>query len=197
VALIGTFFFALIFALMLEIKNSNVLPLVFITTAVGIVYPILIQGQQRGIHYFSVPILLFICSVYSMKYTLNFLSRQMFLRFCSQISIAALIILVVASSTWTRAWYTDTPFGQSLTQPRKDISKLVSPSSSICLAFKMPIENRDFFIGGMGGVSGFLLPPINAASVHFEHLGECDAKVDSNLHIELAANNTYLISLEN
>jgi hypothetical protein len=65
---------------------------------------------------------------------------------------------------------------------------------SVCLSFKMPDENRNFFIGGMGGTNGFLLPPINAGSVRFEHLGECDVTTDSNLDIELNPNNTYLIS---
>ena len=191
------FLIAIGFALIIELKKSNVLPIILIGSALGVTYPILIQGQQRGIHYFSIPIILFVSSVYSMKITLAFLGRQRILGLFSRISLAALIVLVVASTTWTRAWYTSTPFGQPLSEPRKEIAKLVKPMGSVCLSFKMPDEHRDFFIGGMGGISGFLLPPINAAVVHFEHLGECDVEADSNLKIELAANNTYLVSLEN
>jgi hypothetical protein len=192
--LFTVFLIALGFALIIELKKRNFLPLILVSTALGVTYPILIQGQQRGIHYFSIPVILLVSSVYSMKISLAFISRQRILGLFSKISMAALIVLIVASTTWTRAWYTTTPFGQPLTEPRKDISKLVKPMGSVCLSFKMPDENRNFFIGGMGGTNGFLLPPINAGSVRFEHLGECDVTTDSNLDIELNPNNTYLIS---
>lgn len=189
------FLITMVLALVIELKESNALPLIFVATSLGITYPILIQGQQRGIHYFSIPIVLLVSSIYSMRITLAFLARHRILELFSKITIGTLIILVVASTTWTRDWYTTTPFGQPLSEPRKDIAKLVKPLGSVCLRFRMPDEYRDFFIGGMGGANGFLLPPINARSVHFEHLGECDVKTDSNLEIKLNPNNTYVVSL--
>jgi len=194
ILLFSVFLIAIGFALIIELKRSNFLPLILIVTALGVTYPILIQGQQRGIHYFSIPVILFVSSVYSMKISLAFLSRQKILGLFSKISIAALIVLVVVSTTWTRVWYTTTPFGQPLSEPRKDIAKLVKPADSVCIGFKMPNEYRDFFIGGMGGTNGFLLPPISAESIHFEHLGECDVIIGSNLEIKLNPNNTYIVS---
>jgi hypothetical protein len=178
-------------ALLLETRNKNYVPLILFTTVVGLIYPILVQGQQRGIHYFSIPIILLVCSIYSMRLTQLFLFHHLFIRFLSRITIGVLIVLLVAGSYWTRIWYTTTPFGQPLTQLRGEISQFVTPTNSICLRFKMPVQDRNFVIGGMGGRSGFVLPPINAVAVHFEHLNECVHSADTHIDVRLSFNNSY------
>jgi hypothetical protein len=188
---IGTL--ALLILMINNLRNLEFASAVFLLTASSIVFPILIQGQQRGIHYFSIPIILFLASIFSIKPDLKQLFRKNTLFFFSRLGVATLIVLVAVMGSWARSWYLTSPFGEPLTQIRQSIASSTIPGQSICLELEMPSQDQNFFLAAMGGTSGFLVHPINASNAQFNHIDGCVQSADRYIKILLSERGSYVV----
>ena len=92
-----------------------------------------------------------------------------------------------------RSWYLTSPFGAPLTEVRQSIANSTYPGQSICLELEMSNNDRNFFLAAMGGASGFLVHPINASSVQFDHIDRCVQSADSHIKIFLSDRGTYVV----
>jgi hypothetical protein len=158
---------------MYEVIKLNYFPLALILSTLGVIYPILIQGQQRAIHYFSVPLLLIIISLVASTEIRKLTSSNRILNSISIFSLVCLIFVMTYAGGSVRSWFITNPYGYSLEKTRVEIGQKNLAGKSVCVRLEMDMQERSRFIASMGGSNGFLIPPINALSIEFTEGDMC------------------------
>jgi len=163
---------SLLFAIFMSFKTKSINELILVIASFGVVLPILVQGQQTGIHYFTVPVL-FISGVL----------LKAFEGFCdnSRKKMHSLIMLTVIcanlflahGSQNVRNWFVSNPYGYAIKDFRDQVALLSHPGKTFCITSGM--QNGDWlrFKGGMGNELGFSFYPIFASRVVLEETSLC------------------------
>jgi hypothetical protein len=165
--------FALLLTIVIELKNSNFLPAALFLATVLIIYPILIQGQQRAVHYFSIPVILIVLSFLSSINRRDGISLNFFIKLLSRMFIIMIVSALVMGGSSIRSWFVSTPYGSSLEKTRSSIAEVLLDGEKLCVILQMDSAEQNRFIASMGGSNGFLVPPINASEVEFGEDNVC------------------------
>jgi hypothetical protein len=93
-----------------------------------------------------------------------------------------------------RAYFTATPYGdqRGLALFRHEVASLVPPGTLLCVVLELPGTDSVEFKAWMGQEYGFLLAPINAASVYFaDSKGGCPSLATATLNVNEDASGEF------
>ena len=164
--------------------------LIFFVASISIIVPILMQGQQRGIHYFSIPVCLLFMSLGESFQKINSLSISW-----KTLGIPTLIILSffqIYQSQNVRAWFLDSPYGSPLSSFRYQVSEVVDETSSVCISSGLTKDAWNRFAGGIAYERGFAVYPIFNTNTVLNESGECAENSDYHFQIVQNMNGEYL-----
>jgi hypothetical protein len=168
---------SLFFTIFMSLKSKSISEPILIIASVGVVLPILVQGQQTGIHYFTVPVLLMSGAL-----------LKTFERFCDisqgkmfsliMVSVMCANLFLAHGSQNVRNWFVSNPYGYAVKDFRDQVALLSDPEKILCITSGM--QNGDWlrFKGGMANELGFSFYPIFDSRVILEETSSCP--LDSN-----------------
>jgi hypothetical protein len=149
------------------------LPGVLLLCADSIIVLVLVQGQQVFIQYWIMPSFLLFssmaCGLESFVFRKNRAYRPILL-----IVLTCLIVLLPSGTNMSR-YFSQEPWGYKLGQFRNEIASIVPVNSKLCVEFSTSEASKNYFLGGMAWSSGFVAPPIAAASVDFPANNSCQS----------------------
>jgi len=163
--------------------------LVSVIAISGIVLPILMQGQQKGIHYFAVPICLAILCWGQATQGMNV--ENISWRIITFPTVLILSVCLLLQSQNVRTWFMESPYGSPLTNFRNDLAKEVDKDSSLCISSALTSAEWDRFLGGIAFERGFRVPPISNSKVTLDEMGLCAKKSDIHFQVILNSRGEY------
>lgn len=151
----------------------------------GIILPILVQGQQTGIHYFTIPILLGTGVCLRLILRQHSTSNNSIRMFPLLYLLLASLALILGTHN-VRNWFVTNPYGFALKEFRQQVSTINIEGRPLCIVSGMKEDDWQRFKGGMANELGFAFYPISNSRVEFQQRGNCskdtlEIKVVSNV----------------
>jgi hypothetical protein len=158
---------ALLLALV-ALRRRDLFPMAVLSAAGLITLSVLLQQQQRAIHYAAMPILLILSAVASgVHSTLPARMYASWVRVPACVVAVAGLIMIFQQGADVRSFFVDTPYGSDLAVFRSQVAALTSPNSVICARLNMTSDEQNLLTAEMSGARGFTIPPIDAEGVVF------------------------------
>lgn len=136
---------------------------------------VLIQQQQRALHYAAMPILLTFSAVAAgVRSGLPARMHANWVRAPACVLGFAALIMIFQQGADVRSFFVDTPYGSGLATFRSQVAALTPPNSVICAQLNMSAGEHGLLTTEMSGARGFTIPPIDAEGVDFTPVnGHC------------------------
>jgi hypothetical protein len=171
------------------VRRKDWFPLAVLAAAGATALPTFMQGQQRGIYYLSMPLLLtlsgFVAGVNPLLERVKRNRRAV--TAVLLVAAATMLVLVFRQGTEVRAYYVQTPAGDALAAFRAQVAALTPEAAVVCATMDLSQADQDLLIAEMSGENGFLVPPISAARAYLVPSGQpCPSQAPTaRLTIEL------------
>jgi hypothetical protein len=160
---------------LVALRRRDPFPMAVLCAAGLIAASVLIQQQQRAIHYAAMPILLILSAVATgIHSALPARMHARWMRAPAGVVGVAALIMIFQQGADVRSFFVDTPYGSDLAVFRSQVAALTAPNSVICAQLKMTSDEHNLLTAEMSGARGFTIPPIDAEGVDFTSVnGHC------------------------
>jgi hypothetical protein len=171
-------------------RRRDWFPLAVLAAAGATAVPTFIQGQQRGVYYLAMPLLLTFSGFAAGAYPIlrREAKRRVGLRAALLAATAIMLSLVFRQGSDIRSYYVQSPAGDSLAAFRAQIASLTPESAIVCVTMNLDPADQDLLIAELSGEDGFLVPPINAARAYLVAAGQACPAQGANTHITVGLN---------
>jgi hypothetical protein len=176
-----------------NLLNRDGFAFISLLVAIGIIIPILMQGQQRGIHYFSIPLCLVFIALGGV--VVNFKKIKTNWSYTGYSALILMTLFLLIQSQYIRAWFIESPYGSPLTSLRYDISQQVGKTNSLCISSQLSNDEWIRFTGGIAYERGFAVSPIHNRFTTLSETGECGQSSDFHFQISKRPNGEYFAVL--
>jgi hypothetical protein len=161
----------LIFCMLLIFTRPNWLDLALLGAGASVLFPVLMQSNQRALNYLVLPIICF-GSVLSRSFTKLFDSKSRY-SFVALILILGMPVISYDQTSNIRAWYRNPGLGSEAKDVLKQVNNLVPDHSNLCVSFRLEQNDENFIIAGISGESGFEISPVNSANTLLDRYSPC------------------------
>jgi hypothetical protein len=164
-------------------RHRRWFPLVALLSAVAMLVPALVQGQQREVNYVAVSVLVLVSGAVAGLRELAGavpLRRRRFAIPAACAAGALALVLLIDGSASQRSYFLHTPYGRSLAAFRAGAAHLVPSGAALCSELDLDEPTLERFVAELSGPRGFQVPPVRARSVAFVSRGEPCPAADSS-----------------
>lgn len=172
-------------------RRRDWFPLVILAAAGATALPTFMQGQQRGVDYLSMPLLLTFSGLAAGVYALLAPESKRGAQVRTAMLVAAtfMLVLIFRQGANIRAYYTQSPAGDSLAAFRRQIARLSPEGANLCVTMNFDVVEQDLLIAELSGENGFMVPPISAARAYLLPSGQaCPIPQSVATHVMVSLN---------
>jgi hypothetical protein len=179
-------------------RRRDLFPVAVLIASAATTVPALLQGQQRGIHYLAMPLLLLFSTIAAgATHTLRSTAPHPLRMQSALLSVAIVaLFLIFRQGADTRSFFVDTPYGGKLAAFRAEVASLTPAGGTICAKLVLDPQHQALITAELSGGAGFVVPPIDAAQAYTYASGQrCPAPEPvSTVTISLDARGDFVAS---
>ena len=169
-------FLLVIFLVLLVNFPKKFLDLGFLGASGTVLFPVLIQSNQRVLNYLVVPILFL--SLILARMMEHHLLQSPLRGWLVYFILFLLPIAVFTSTKETRSWYVYPGLGSETRSLIMQVHEEVPQGSKLCVSFAMSKSDENFLIGGFSAGSAFAISPNYSSDTLMDVYSNC--KYDSS-----------------
>lgn len=178
------------------VRRKDWFPLAILGAAGAIALGALIQGQQQGIHYMAMPLLLVFSALAASAQAVLISQTKRRIQIGGGLLLVTTVtlFLLFRQGADVRSYFVQTPLGKSLAAFRSQVGALTPENGVICATLDLNSQQQALFMADISGTNGFLVPPISAAQAYLVPMGiACPASTAaSHVTVRLNARNEFV-----
>jgi hypothetical protein len=105
------------------------------------------------------------------------------------VAAVLMLVLIFQQGANVRAYYTQSPAGDSLAAFRTQVASLSPEGAILCATMNFNTAEQDLLIAELSGEDGFMVPPISAARAYLVPSGHsCPTTLGVTAHVTVSLN---------